>query len=115
MVLPPLAGKLVVVGAVLALGGPQDFLKWILHRHEKPTLSASLDDIPDTVYFLTDGSPTRGEITSSPELLSWFGNLNRFAKVKLHVVAFGNLGVDLDFLSKLAKIGGGDFIHVPEE
>ncbi len=90
-------------------------LKAALGLHEKPTLSGALDDIPDTVYFLTDGSPTRGEITSSPELLGWFRNLNRFAKVKLHVVAFGNLGVDLDFLSKLAKIGGGDFIHVPEE
>jgi hypothetical protein len=34
--------------------------------------------------------------------------------VKLHVVAFGNLGVDLEFLSDLAAAGGGDFIHVPE-
>ncbi len=90
-------------------------LKAALGLHDKPTLSASLDNIPDTVYFLTDGSPTRGEITSTPELLGWFRNLNRFAKVKLHVVAFGNLGVDLEFLRKLAAIGGGDFIHVPEE
>ena len=82
--------------------------------HEKSSLEANLDNIPDTVYFLTDGSPTRGEITSAPELLGWFENLNRFAKVRLHVVAFGNLGVDLDFLGKLAKVGGGEFIHVPE-
>ena len=78
------------------------------------TLSAALLNIPDTVFFLTDGSPTRGEITAAPELLGWFEDLNRFAKVKLHVVAFGNLGVDLEFLQKLAAAGDGDFIHVPE-
>lgn len=89
-------------------------LKAALGLHEKPTLSAALLDIPDTVYFLTDGSPTRGEIQATPELLGWFEDINRFGKVKLHVVAFGNLGVDLEFLQKLAAAGGGDFIHVPE-
>lgn len=90
-------------------------LKAALGLHEKPTIDATLDPIPDTVYFLTDGSPTRGEITSTPELLSWFEDLNRFAKVELHVIALGNLGVDLDFLRELAASGGGDFIHVPEK
>lgn len=90
-------------------------LKAALGLHEKDTLDPDLDNIPDTVYFLTDGSPTRGEITSAPELIGWFENLNRFAKVRLHVVAFGNLGVDLPFLQRLAKAGDGDFIHVPEE
>jgi len=89
-------------------------LKAALGLHGVPTLSAKLLNIPDTVYFLTDGSPTRGEITATPELLGWFANVNRFAKVKLHVVAFGNLGVDLEFLKRLADAGGGDFIHVPE-
>lgn len=93
----------------------QGALKASLGLHEKSSLDANLDNIPDTVYFLTDGSPTRGEITSAPELLGWFENLNRFAKVRLNVVAFGNLGVDLDFLRKLAKVGGGEFIHVPEK
>ena len=90
-------------------------LKAALGLHDQPTLAAQLQNIPDTVFFLTDGAPTRGEITSAPELLGWFENINRFAKVKLHVVAFGNLGVDLEFLQKLAAAGDGDFIHVPEE
>jgi hypothetical protein len=89
-------------------------LKAALGLHDRPTISATLLDIPDTVYFLTDGSPTRGEITATPELLGWFEDLNRFAKVQLNVVAFGNLGVDLEFLQRLAAAGGGDFIHVPE-
>jgi hypothetical protein len=90
-------------------------LKAALGLHDQPTLSAKLLNIPDTVYFLTDGSPTRGEITATPELLGWFRDVNRFAKVKLHVVAFGNLGVDLEFLRSLAEAGDGDFIHVPEK
>jgi hypothetical protein len=90
-------------------------LKAALGLHEKPSIDATLDPIPDTVYFLTDGAPTRGDITSTPELLSWFEDLNRFAKVELHVVAMGNLGVDLTFLESLAASGGGEFIHIPEK
>ncbi len=89
-------------------------LKAALGLHGQQTMDADLDPIPDTVYFLTDGSPTRGEITTADELLSWFENLNRYAKVELHVIAMGNLGVDLPFLRRLAKVGGGQFIHVPE-
>lgn len=90
-------------------------LKAAMGLHDKPSLEASLEDIPDTVYFLTDGSPTEGEITAPPELLGWFRDINRFAKVQMHVVAFGSIGVDIPFLRALADSGGGDFIHVPEE
>ena len=90
-------------------------LKAALGLHEQATNTARLQNIPDTIFFLTDGSPTRGEITATPELLGWFRDLNRFAKVRLHVVAFGNLGVDLEFLRSLAAAGDGEFIHVPEE
>ena len=89
-------------------------LKAALGLHGQPTMDADLDPIPDTVYFLTDGSPTRGEITTADELLAWFSGLNRFAKVELHVIAMGNLGVDLPLLRRLADAGGGKFIHVPE-
>ena len=87
-------------------------LKAAIGLHDKDSLEADLDPIPDTVYFLTDGSPTRGEITDADTLLSWFEFLNRYAKVELHVIAMGNLGVDLPFLRRLAKVGGGSFIHV---
>jgi len=89
-------------------------LKAALGLSESSSINARLDPIPDTVYFLTDGSPTRGEITTAPELLEWFKSINRYAKVQLHVIAMGNLGVDLPFLRKLAAAGGGKFIHVPE-
>ncbi len=82
--------------------------------HEKSTLAADLDPIPDTIYFLTDGTPTRGEITDMDTILSWMRDVNRFAKVDLHVIAMGNVGVDLRFLASLAEQNGGEFIHVPD-
>ena len=82
--------------------------------HERSTLTAELDPIPDTIYFLTDGTPTRGEITDPDTILSWMRDVNRFAKVELNVIAMGNMGVDLDFLRKLAVENHGEFIHVPD-
>jgi hypothetical protein len=82
--------------------------------HERSTLTAELDPIPDTIYFLTDGTPTRGEITDPETILSWMRDVNRFAKVELNVIAMGNMGVDLEFLRKLADQNNGEFIHVPD-
>ena len=90
-------------------------LKAALGLHAKPTTNPRLDAMPDTVFFLTDGRPTQGEITAMPELTSWFANLNRFAKVTLHVIALGELNVDLPELQRLVAAGdGGELIHVRE-
>ena len=82
--------------------------------HDKATLAADLDPIPDTIYFLTDGTPTKGDITDTETILSWMRDVNRFAKVSLHVIAMGSLGLDLVFLRRLATENGGEFIHVPD-
>jgi hypothetical protein len=89
-------------------------LRAAMGLHEQTTLQAQLDPIPDTMYFLTDGTPTRGEITDAETILSWVRDVNRFAKVEIHVIAMGNTGVDLDFLRRLASENGGEFIHVPD-
>ena len=49
-----------------------------------------------------------------PELISWFADLNRFAKVALHIIALGELNIDLPRLAQLAEAGGGELIHVRE-
>jgi len=69
-------------------------------------------DTPDTLFFLTDGSPTDGEITKSDELLSWFNERNRFARLRVHVIAMGNTGVDINFLRSLAEENDGKFVHM---
>ena len=73
---------------------------------------ANFADTPDTLFFLTDGQPTDGEITRADELLAWFNERNRFARLRVHVIAMGNTGVDLEFLSSLAKDNGGTFVHL---
>jgi hypothetical protein len=41
-------------------------------------------------------------------------DVNRFAKVELHVIAMGSLGVDIEFLQRLATENNGEFIHIPD-
>jgi len=69
-------------------------------------------DTPDTLLFLTDGLPTAGEITKADELLAWFGERNRFARLKVHVIALGRAGVDPELLRELAERNGGTFVHL---
>ncbi|MHC4136367.1 MAG: HEAT repeat domain-containing protein [Planctomycetota bacterium] len=69
-------------------------------------------DTPDTLFFLTDGTPTDGEITKSDELLAWFLERNRFARLRVHVIAMGTTDVDVEFLRRFAKGTGGTFVHL---
>ena len=46
------------------------------------------------------------------ELLSWFRERNRFARLRVHVIAMGNTGVDLDYLAALARQNDGQFLHL---
>jgi len=69
-------------------------------------------DTPDTLFFLTDGTPTDGEITKSDELLAWFLERNRFARLRVHVIAMGTTDVDVEFLRRFAEGAGGTFVHL---
>ncbi len=104
------------VGAAALTGETNIFgaLKAAMGLHEKPTLTADLDAVPDTIYFMTDGTPTRGEIIEVEAILSWVRDFNRFAKTELNVIAMGSLGLDLPFLRRMAEENGGVFVHVPD-
>jgi hypothetical protein len=84
-----------------------------LKRDEQP--GPRFKRTPDTMFFLTDGRPTVGDITSTDELLQWFAEENRFAQLRCHVIAFGTKGVDIHFLSTLAKDNSGQFFHLTGE
>lgn len=104
-----------------AIGGQTnhyDALKVILdmgNAGESDPWRESFGDTPDTIFMLTDGSPTDGEITKSDELLSWFAERNRFARLRLHVIAMGNTGVDIEYLRRLATENEGTFVHLTGE
>jgi hypothetical protein len=90
-------------------------LRACLDLDEGPEELANFRSTPDTVTFLTDGMPTQGEITDSDTLLEWYTSLNRYARIKTHVIAFGNKGVDIVLLEGMAKRNGGVFVHVSEK
>lgn len=90
-------------------------LRACLDLDEGPEEISNFRSTPDTVTFLTDGMPTQGEITDSDTLLEWYTSLNRYARIKTHVIAFGNKGVDIVLLEGMAKRNGGVFVHVSEK
>jgi hypothetical protein len=69
---------------------------------------------PDTITFLTDGEPTKGAITDGDTLVEWYTGLNRYARVVTHTITFGNIGIDMPLLHRLAEQNGGKFTLVPE-
>ena len=71
-------------------------------------------ETPDTMYFLTDGEPTTGDIIDADELTAWINGLNRYARIRIHVIAYGNMGIDLVFLGHLAGDNGGKLINIAE-
>ncbi len=90
-------------------------LRAALNLDDEPDLSPNFRDTPDTLTFLTDGMPTQGEITDADTLLEWYTSLNRYARIRTHVIAFGTKGVDLVMLKKMAERNGGKFVHVAEK
>jgi hypothetical protein len=90
-----------------------DALKLVLGATGGPGgWNAAFADTPDTLFFLTDGLPTVGEITKADELLSWFNERNRFARLRVHVIAMGRAGLDPELLRALAEQNGGTFLHL---
>jgi hypothetical protein len=71
------------------------------------------DEAADEVYVMTDGQPTAGDLVDADVLLSWFREKNRLARLRLHVVTFETIDVDLKFLRGLAEAGGGAFVAIP--
>jgi len=69
-------------------------------------------DTPDTLFFLTDGRATDGEITYSDELLGWFSEQNRFARLRVHVIAMGTTSVDTKFLRSFSEDNDGIYLHL---
>ncbi len=85
-----------------------------LDLEDHPMQSAALGDTPDTIFFLTDGTPTVGDITDPATMLAWFGSMNRYSRARVHTIAFGTLGVDEPLLRGLAQQNWGTFVQLFE-
>lgn len=65
----------------------------------------------DTLYVITDGAPTVGEVTDKDEIRRRVRETNRLRKIAIHCITFGDKN-DTDFLGPLATENGGRHIHV---
>ena len=95
----------------------QEVTNWLRYRLKTyggtrmyDALARGLSQPVDTVYFLTDGTPTSGRIKDPAEILEEITLRNQQLGVKLHVIAVGQK-VDVDFLRKLARRNRGTFVH----
>jgi len=86
-----------------------------LDLDEESLNSPDLRDTLDTMVFLTDGTPTKGALTDADMLVEWYGELNRYFRVRTHMYAFGRLEVDVQLLTRLAEQSGGRFTQLFEE
>lgn len=65
----------------------------------------------DTLYVLSDGAPSFGEVTDKDEICRIVREANGLKKVVIHTVTFGDQN-DTSFLKKMAEENGGRHIHV---
>ncbi len=59
----------------------------------------------DTIFFLSDGAPSRGKHVDPDEILAEIRRWNRTRKIKIHVINITN--IDIRFLRELARQNGG--------
>lgn len=65
----------------------------------------------DTLYVITDGAPSAGEVQDKDEIRRRVRESNRLRRLTIHCVTFGNKN-DTDFLVPLAEENGGRHIHI---
>lgn len=63
----------------------------------------------DTIFFLTDGKPSVGEVQDPAEILKRVKEWNRLARVVVHTVGVGK-DHDAAFLRQLAEDNGGQYV-----
>jgi hypothetical protein len=65
---------------------------------------------PDTVFLLTDGNPSRGELRDPRLLQSWFGDENLPRRIRVNTIGVGRQAAR--FLKGMAEDSGGEFISL---
>jgi hypothetical protein len=64
----------------------------------------------DTIFFMTDGTPTAGKLQKPDLILEAVAQWNRTAHVTVHCIAVGE-GADAKFLEALASANHGQFVR----
>jgi Mg-chelatase subunit ChlD len=64
----------------------------------------------DTIFFLSDGRPTHGELVDVDDILTKVNEANELRKVVIHTIALGEF--QKSFMERLAKENGGVFVDL---
>jgi Mg-chelatase subunit ChlD len=63
----------------------------------------------ETIFLLSDGSPTAGKTTNTDAIVRKTAEWNSAKRIKIHTIGLGE-DCDKDFMKKLADENGGTFI-----
>lgn len=63
----------------------------------------------DTIFLLSDGTPTTGKIVNTNEILGEIRRMNGLRKVTIHTI---NIGRNREFLRQLATQNGGNYVDL---
>ncbi|MBL8694699.1 MAG: HEAT repeat domain-containing protein [Planctomycetes bacterium] len=64
----------------------------------------------DTIFFLSDGKPSTGELVDTDDILAAIREANQKLKITIHVLAIGEF--EKNFMKKLAEENGGVFVDL---
>jgi hypothetical protein len=88
-------------------------LDWAFELANRKLGEGTDESAIDTMYLITDGSPTDGK--ASPDILrSWVRERNRRHKIRINVVTIGATDSDVDFLEALASDNFGACLVVTD-
>lgn len=65
----------------------------------------------DTIYLLSDGAPTTGEVIDPQRILELVDQANAVKKVVIHTISFGDVN-NAKFMDELARRNGGRHVHL---
>ena len=61
----------------------------------------------DTIYFLSDGEPSKGDIKDKEQIVAALARIEKVRHVKIHVIQIGTS--PLPFMKQIAAVTGGDY------
>ncbi len=89
-----------------------DALKAALRVSGTGTYDKHYDTAVDTIFLLSDGMPTAGELTKPTDILEEMQRLNKLRRVVIHTINFGKDPAGGRFLEALALQNGGKYVDL---
>jgi hypothetical protein len=66
---------------------------------------------PDTVFLLTDGEPSVGELQDLNLILEYVAERNRDLQLRIHCIALNTQPTSREFMSRLARVTTGEYVN----